>query len=239
MSKIPALVRRELAAFFISPMAYIVATVFLVILGLWFAFGQRYFSVESGLFARDAAAALPRVMGILVLCLTPLLTMRLLADEIRTGTIETLLTAPVSSTAVVLSKFLGTFCFFALMLIPTLAYPVMTHVMSGDAPPDAGPVISGYFGLLLLGMTAISVGVFVSAGARSQIAATVATTLALALLWVFGSARAPAVRYIGVLDHFESFVKGVIDTRDVLYFVSATAFFLFAAVGVLAVRRWR
>ena len=239
MSKIPALTRRELAAFFVSPIAYIVVTVFLVIAGLWFSFGQRYFAVESGLFAYGAAASLLNVMGVMFLFLAPLLTMRLLAEEVSSGTIETLMTAPVSNTAVVVSKFLGTFCFFVLMLIPTVAYPVMLHVISGDAKPDAGPAISGYFGLLLLGMMTISAGVCVSACVRNQISAAVATTLVLALLWVAGSAGPQAVRYLGILYHFESFTKGVIDTRDVVYFVTGTALFLFAAVGVVAVRRWR
>jgi len=239
VSNIPTLTRRELAAFFVSPIAYIVVTVFLVIAGLWFSFGQRYFSAESGLFAYGAAASLLNVMGVMFLFLAPLLTMRLLAEEISSGTIETLMTAPVSNTAVVLSKFLGTFCFFVLMLIPTVAFPVMLHVISGDAKPDTGPAISGYFGLLLLGMMTISIGVCVSASVRNQISAAVATTLVLALLWVAGSAAPQAVRYLGILYHFESFTKGVIDTRDVVYFVTGTAFFLFAAVGVVAVRRWR
>jgi len=239
MSKIPALARRELAAFFVSPIAYIVVTVFLAISGLWFSFGQRYFSVESGQFAYGATVSLLNVMGVMFLFLAPLLTMRLLAEEISSGTIETLMTAPVSNTAVVVSKFLGTFSFFVLMLIPTLAYPVMLHVISGDAKPDTGPVIAGYFGLLLLGMMAIAVGVCVSACVRSQISAAVATALVLALLWAAESAGSAAVRYLGILYHFESFAKGVIDTRDVVYFVTATALFLFGAVGVIAVRRWR
>ncbi len=228
MTKIPALARRELAA-----------TVFLVIAGLWFSFGQRYFAVESGLFAYGATVSLVNAMGVMFLFLAPLLTMRLLSEEISSGTIEMLMTAPVSNTAVVVSKFLGTFCFFVLMLIPTLAFPVMLHVISGDAKPDTGPVISGYFGLLLLGTMAISVGVCVSACVRSQISAAVATALLLALLWAAGSAGPGPVRYIGILYHFESFAKGVIDTRDVVYFVTATALFLFGAVGVIAVRRWR
>jgi ABC-2 type transport system ATP-binding protein len=244
-SPVPALVRRELAAFFVSPIAYVVLTVFLVVAGLDFAF--NHFSAESGRFAYGAVVALLGDLSVMVLFLVPLLTMRTLSEEISTGTIETLMTAPVSNLAVVASKFLGAFCFFGVMLVPTLAFPAMLYVLGGAARPDTGPMVSGYFGLLLLGGAAIAVGVCVSACVRNQISAAVGTTLVLALLWAAGAATAEratsglgqAVRYLGILYHYESFAKGLIDTRDVVYFVTLAALFLFAAVGVVAVRRWR
>jgi ABC-2 type transport system permease protein len=245
MSKIPVLVRRELSAFFVSPIAYIVLTVFLLIAGLDFSF--NCFSMETELFSYEAVVALLNDLSVALLFLVPLLTMRLVSEEFNSGTIETLMTAPVSNTEVVLSKFLGAFCFFIVMLAPTLAFPVMLYAVSGETTPDTGPMISGYFGLLLLGMTAVAAGVFVSACVRNQISAAVATALILALLWAAGAATAGqatdplsrAVQYLGVLYHYESFSKGLIDTRDVVYYVTATAWFLFAGVGVVAVRRWR
>lgn len=244
MSKIPALVRRELSAFFFSPIAYVVLTVFLVISGYQFS-GQ--FDLESGTFSYGAVVSLLNDMSKMLLLLVPLLTMRVFSEEISSGTIETLMTAPVSNTAVVASKVLGTFCFFVVMLIPTLAFPVMLYLVSGEMKPDTGAVICGYFGLLFLGMTAISVGVCVSACVRNQISAAVAAVLVLALLWWAGAATTgratgwltQAVQYLGILHHYESFAKGLIDTRDVVYYVTATALFVFAAVGVVAVRRWR
>lgn len=237
MNAIPVLVRRELSSFFVSPIAYVVMTVFLMVAGLDFAYS--YFSAESGQFAYDAIPLLLGDVGRMLIFLVPLLTMRVLSDEINSGTIETLMTAPVSNTDVVVSKFLGAFGFFVVMLIPMFAFPVMLYAVSGDAKPDTGPMISGAAGLLLLGMAAISFGVCVSACVRNQISAAVATALGLALLWWVGASDVGWLRYLGILYHFESFAKGLIDTRDVVYFVTATALSLFGAVGVVAVRRWR
>lgn len=245
MSRIPTLVRRELGAFFVSPVAYVVLTVFLAVAGVLFV--RVTFLPESEQFAYGGVAVLLNHMGLMLLFFVPLLTMRLLAEEISSGTFETLMTTPVSNTTVVVSKFLGTFTFVLIMLLPSLAYPMLLYGIAGETKPDTGPIMSGYLGLLLLGMTAISVGVFVSACVRNQISAAVATVLILAALWRAGSETAgraggfvtEAVQYLGILYHFESFAKGVIDTRDVVYFISATALFLFAAVGVIAVRRWR
>jgi ABC-2 type transport system ATP-binding protein len=244
-SPVAPLIRRELAAYFVSPIAYVVLTVFLVIAGLDFAF--NHFSAESGRFAYGAAVALLGDMGVMTLFLVPLLTMRTMSEEFSTGTIETLLTAPVSNTAVVASKFVASLAFYVVMLVPAFAFPAMLYVLAGAARPDTGPMISGYFGLLLLGGSAIAVGVCVSACVNNQISAAVGTTLVLALLWAAGAATAEratsgvgqAIRYLGILYHYESFAKGLIDTRDVVYFVTLATFFLFAAVGVVAVRRWR
>ncbi len=245
MSKVSVLTRRELAAFFVSPIAYVVLTVFLLLAGLDFSF--NYFSAESEQFAYGAVTAVLRDMGVMLLFLVPVLTMRVMSEEINSGTIETLMTAPVSNTAVVTSKFLGSFCFVVVMLLPTVAFPVMLYAAAGETKPDTGPMISGYFGLLLLGMTAVAAGVCVSSCVRNQISAAVATALLLALLWWAGSATGgqaahgglQAVQYLGILYHYESFAKGLIDTRDVVFFVTATALFLFAAVGIVSVRRWR
>jgi gliding motility-associated transport system permease protein len=247
MSKISALVRRELAAFFVSPMAYIVLTVFLVITAMVFGFGQRFFSVPIEKFSFGAIGALLNLMSVMLLFLVPLLTMRLLSEEVSSGTIETLMTAPVSNTAVVLSKFFGAFGFVVVMLLPTLVFPIALYAIAGGAKPDTGPMVSGYFGLLLLAMTVVAVGVWVSACVRNQISAAVITALVLGLSWFGGSATSgkavaaweKIARYLGVLYHYESFSKGMIDTRDVVFFITTTALFLFAAVGVVAVRRWR
>ncbi len=247
MSRLSALVRRELAAFFVSPMAYIVLTAFLVVAAMVFGFGQRFFSVSLEKFSLGAVEALLSLISVMLLLLVPLLTMRLLSEEISSGTFETLMTAPVSNAEVVLSKFLAAFGFVLIMLLATLAFPIALLAIAGEAKPDAGPIISGYFGLVLLAMTLVSVGVFVSACVRNQISAAVVTALVLGLSWFGGTATRDSagglgervVRYLGVLYHYESFAKGIIDTRDVVFFLSTTALFLFLAVGVVAVKRWR
>jgi len=240
MSKVAALVRREFSAYFVSAIAYVVLTVFLAIAGL--AFGTMYMSAEVGEFSYGAVVSLMKTMAMMLLFLVPLLTMRLLSEEINSGTFETLMTAPVSNSAVVVSKFLGAVGVLCVMLIPTVAFPVMLYSVAGaagDVRPDPGPIVSGYFGLALLGMTTVAAGVCVSACVRNQVSAAVAAALLLALLWWAGKSPEPAVRYLGILHHYESFAKGVIDTRDVVYYLTATGLFLFGAVGVLAVRRWR
>ena len=247
MRKITALVRRELAAYFVSPIAYVMLGVFLILVGRDFGYNPEYFFEDGGVFAYGSVLSLLKQMSLMILFVVPLLTMRLLSEEVNSGTFELLMTAPVSNTAVVVAKFLGAFCFFIVMLLPTLAFPVTLYIISGSAPPDVGPMVSGYFGLLLLGMTAIAVGVFVSACVRNQISAALGTGLIFALSWWAGDVtarqavtwRAHATQYLAMLYHYESFPKGLIDTSDVVFFVSATALFLFGAIGVLAVRRWR
>jgi len=245
MSRIPALVRRELAAYFVSPIAYVVLAVFLVLAGVDFAFG--YLSAETGQFRPGAVRHVLNDMGFLLLLLTPLLTMRLLSEEFNSGTIETLMTAPVSNPAVVFAKFLGAVGFFLVMILPTLAFPAIHFLSAVEIQPDPGPVISGYFGLLLLGMATVAVGTFTSACARNQISAALASVLILGLLWIAGEAtvgRASgwlgrSVQYLGILYHFKRFTKGLIDTTGAVYYLSVTALFLLAAIGVIAVRRWR
>ena len=245
MRNLSALVRRELGALFVSPVAYVVLTVFVLFAGLRFAFT---FDADTQQFAYGAAMQVLGDMSRMLVLLVPLLTMRLIADEVSTGTFEMLTTAPVSNTAVVLSKFLGTLLFLVVMLAPTVAFPAMLCSVASDPPVDVGPVIAGYLGLVLLGATAVAAGVCVSACVRNPVSAAVATLVVLGLLWAGGSLTADgaggrlaaAVRYLGVLYHFDKgFGAGVIDTRDAVFYLSATGLFLFGAVGVVAVRRWR
>jgi len=233
MRNVWTLTWREIHSVFFSPLAYIVLTVFLLFSGLGFALK----TTEASLSGTIAA------LLFLFLVATPFLTMRLLAEEYRSGTIETLMTAPITESAVILSKFLGTMTFYVFMLVPTLGYVVILCVL-GD--PDLGPVISAYVGLLLMGAYFIAVGLFCSALTRSQIIAGIMALIILLILWGMGEASAymsgpftPIVEYLGTWQHLRPFVQGRIAFRDTFYFLSMTVFWLFLSVRALESRRWR
>ncbi|MBM2826130.1 MAG: hypothetical protein HW403_194 [Dehalococcoidia bacterium] len=236
-----AIALREIRSFFATPMSYIVAASFLLISG--FLFAQNLVDVQvanmRGFFA-------PASFFLLLLC--PALTMRLLAEEQKMGTIELLLTAPIRDYEVVLGKFLASLVMVMGMIFLTLYY-VLLLVWIGD--PDMGPVFSGYLGLLLLSSALLSVGLLASSFTSNQVVAFTVSFGALILLSVIGGAGsflgsaswATPVRavftYLGIFNHFTDMVRGVVDTRDVIYYISFTAGALFLTVRSLEARRWR
>ena len=185
-----------------------------------------------------------RMAGLLVFAL-PWLTMRLIADEFATDTIETLMTAPVTDGSVIVGKFLGTFLFYLGLLATTLVHLVL---MERYADPIGGVVFGGYLGLILLGALFISVGLFASCCTRHQL---LAALIAVAVLSVFTfmanygaefateSWQRNVCSYLNVFGHFSDFSKGMIDTKSVIFFLSGIVFFLFLATKVMESRRWR
>jgi ABC-2 type transport system permease protein len=235
---VSALTQRELAASFFSPVAYVVAAVFLVATGYLFTNDILVTGAEA-----TVKPMLDSIAKILVFAI-PLLTMRVLADEFASGTIETLMTAPVTDTEVVTSKFLGVLVFYVALLATTLFHVIILSRYGGS---QWGVVLFSYFGMILLGSLYVSVGVFASALTRYQL---VAAIIAVGVLSVFtlavdaiavrlGGVWRTALGYVNVLKHFEDFSKGIFDTRALVFFVSGTLFFLFLAVKVLESRRWR
>jgi len=236
MRKVPALAWREIASAFFSPMAYVVLTIFLFFSGF-------FFYLILGTTMKASMFDTIGVISFLFLVATPLLTMRLLSEEYRSGTIETLMTAPVTDAEVILSKFLGAVAFFLCMLLPTLGYAI---VLCKLGEPDLGPIVSAYVGLFLMGCLFIAVGIFCSALARSQIVAGVSALVILLVMWVLGEVGgymtgpfAPLVAYVGTLEHLSPFSGGRVAFRDAFYFISMTCFWLFLAVRVLESKRWR
>jgi ABC-2 type transport system permease protein len=229
---------RELKTYFASPVAYVVSALFLVVNGYLFAFillNGREASLR-GVFSNTT---------FILLLLAPALTMRLLAEEQRMGTIELLLTAPVRDWQVVVGKFVGSLILFAVMLLgPTLYYVLILSVFGR---PDYGPIITGYVGVLLLGASFLAVGVFASALTQNQIVAYFIGIAALILLWIAdaGSSFAgsnffgTALGYIAITRHYNDFFGGVISTTDVVYAFSVIAVSLFIATQLLQTRRWR
>lgn len=235
---VAALTQRELAANFLSPVAYIVAAVFLVAVG--------YLFMTNTLVEDGEATIRPMLnsMAWLLVFAIPMLTMRVLADEFAAGTIETLMTAPVTDLEVVLGKFFGVFVFYAALLAATLVHVILLFKYGAN---DAGLVVYGYFGMLLIGSLYVAVGVFTSALTRHQLVAAIVGMGLLSFFtlvvdafaaWAGGSWRM-VLGYVNVLHHFEDFSKGIFDTKAIAFFISGTLFFLFLAVKVLESKRWR
>lgn len=236
--KIAALTQRELSANFLSPVAYIVAAVFLVAVGHLFMSNTL---VEGG---EASMRFLLNSMAWILIFAVPLLTMRLLADEFASGTIESLMTAPVTDIEVIIGKFLGVMIFYVVLLLTTLVHIALLFRFGGN---DVGLVLYGYLGMILLGALYIAVGVFASSLTQHQL---LAALIGMGLLagftvlvdgfaaWQGGQWRV-VLSYVNILHHFEDFSKGIFDTKAVMFFISTTAFFLFLTVKVLESRRWR
>jgi ABC-2 type transport system permease protein len=180
---------------------------------------------------------------ILVLALMPFLTMRLLAEERQTGTIELLLTYPVRDWEVLLGKYLAVFGLYAVLLVLTLLYPLM---LAYFARLEWGTVLSGYLGLLLMGSSFLALGLFASSLTVSQIVAAAWTFGILLLLWVIGwgadtlgGTWGKVLQHLSTMEHNDNFAKGVIDTKDVLYYVNLTLLALFLAYRSVEARRWK
>lgn len=231
-----AIASKEVRTYYASPIAYVVTAVFLVITGYFFAFNvvnMQEATVRGFLFPGS----------FVLLLLSPVLTMRLLAEEQKMGTLELLLTAPVRDTEVVAGKYLASLFIFVVMLALTFYYPLVLFLF-GD--PDPGPIASGYLGLFLLGAAFIAAGLLASSLTSNQIVAAVIAFGLLILLWVISGASGfltgpprAVVNYLALPAHFGDFTMGIIDTKHVIYYVSLTALFLFLAIRSLETRRWR
>ena len=239
MNKIRAVALRELRAYFNSPIAY----VFLLVFAGTALF--TFFNIEA-FFARGQAdlRGLFESIPLLTLLLVPALTMRLWAEETKQGTIETLLTFPVRDVELVAGKFLASWALLAVALLLTFPLAVTVSFL-GDL--DWGPVIGGYLGALLLGAAYLAVGQFISAVTENQILAFIlAFVFCLALYGLgtelfsglFSDSTAAMLRALGSGSRFESIARGVIDLRDILYYLSLTLFFTGLSVCALRVKRW-
>ncbi len=238
MRNVMALTQRELQATFFSPVAYIVAAVFLVATG--------YLFMDSTLVPGGEASVrvMLQSMAWMMVFAVPLLTMRALSEEYATGTIEALMTAPVTDVEVVLGKFLGVLVFYVALLAATLVHVILLFRYSAA---DFSVLAWGYFGMLLLGGLYVSVGLFASAMTRYQLLAALVgagllaafTLLVDSMALVQGGAWRNVFGYINILYRFEDFAKGMLDTKALVFFLSGTAFFLFLTVKVLESRRWR
>jgi ABC-2 type transport system permease protein len=239
MNNTLAIAKRELNAYFASPVAYVVTAAFLVIMGLFFSY--IVVSVPAQYRTADLGPMMSSVPVILLL-LAPALTMRLLSEEQRSGTIELLLTAPVSDWEVVLGKFLASLVLYLTMLAFTLYYPLVLMVFGN---PDKGILLSSYLGVVLIGAAFLSIGLLASSLTQNQVVAAVISLGVILVLWLvsflssaFPGAPQEVISYLSVITHYDNFIKGIVSTKDVIYYLSVTATALFLAVRSLETRRW-
>lgn len=234
---------REVRAYFLSPLAYVIAFFFLVVNGFFFA------SMISVLVDPRAPSGPP--MGyffgstwLMLIVLGTVLPMRLLSEELRSGSIEVLMTAPITEGQVVAGKYLAALSFFSLLWVPTLAY---AGILAHYGEVEWGPIAAGYLGLLLIGALFLAVGTFASAMTKSQLIAAVVTFAILVVLFLIGQLEQlasgeiwkNAFAYLDLGAHMDELGKGVVDTRRIVYYVSASLFFLFLTSRALEDRKWR
>ena len=244
------LTRRELAGHFLSFRGYV------ILAGVQFLLGLSLLLIVDALnnqpFDLPITEKFPStgLFWLVLLLVTPVITMRTFAREKSTGTFETLMTTPVSDLQVVLAKFSGAFGFYLLTFLPMAAFPfILKHYAAVFPEVDAGPVASTFLGIALVGSFFMALGCFASSLTRSQIVAAMASfTLGTGIFMVglLGEISPPtdtplyaALRYISVLEHMKDFSSGIIDSRHIVFYLSLTAVFLFLTCQTIGSRRWK
>jgi ABC-2 type transport system permease protein len=253
--KVWPIFKKEMRLYFTSPIAWVILTIFTLITGYFFYSIFAYYTLASmqsmmnPMMAREMNVSdsvlrpLFSNISVILLLLMPLVTMRLFAEERRSGTIELLLTYPVRDGAVLVGKYLAAVAMYGVMLALTLVYPAMVLYFT---PVEWGVLATGYLGLLLMGATFLAVGVFASSLTENQIVASIITFGVLLIFWVIGWSADYAggmwgrvLSHISLIEHFDSFAKGVLDTKDILYYVNFTIVALFLTLRSLEARRWK
>ncbi len=258
MRNILAIVERELRAYFSSPIAYVVLTIFVFLSGIFFrsilaqvmqmALVSQMQAQQLGPRPMDMPGIISRgflsTMSVILLFIMPMLTMGLFSEEKKRGTIELLLTAPITDLQVVLGKFLAAGVFYAILLLSTW---IPTGVLYLYGSPASGPILTAYLGLLLYGLTIIAIGLFISTLTENQIIAAVLSFGAIMVLWlvdvVASNAESPTSKavlsYLSILSHLDDFMKGVLSTSNVIFYLSLMLVALFLTYRSIDSLRWR
>ena len=253
-----AVVRKELTIYFSTPIFYITGFFFLLLAGYFFYTNVLYYSIISFQAAQQASnpqiaaqlnplqmvfRPLFAVLGIILLFLVPFITMRLMAEEKRSGTAELLFTYPLTDWAVILGKFGAALLIYLILLAFTASYPLVLGLFTRL---DWGPLGAGYLGLVLLGAACLSLGLFASSLTENQIVAAILTFGALLLFWILNWAANSAagfwkdvLNYVSFFQHFENATQGILDTTDIIYYFSFAFFGMFLTHSVIQSRRWR
>jgi len=249
-----AIAGKEIRGYFTSPIAYIVIGFFALLFGYFFyallsIFERQSMQVQmqmggGGMNINQMLIA-PLLMNasVLVLFVLPMVTMRTYSEEKRSGTIELLLTSPITDFEIIMGKFLGALALFAAMLAVTLVH---MGVLFMFGTPEWKPIATGYLGLLLMGGSFLSLGLFISSLTRNQIVAGMITFSVFLLLWVInwvstfvGPTAQTILGYLSITEHFDDFAKGIIDTKHVVYYLSFIAMGLFLTMKSVDSERWR
>jgi ABC-2 type transport system permease protein len=235
ISSIKYIFQKELRSYFNSPVAYIVIVVFLVILGWFFTSGIFIANISS---LRTVFETTP----FLLLFFAPAITMRLISEEKKSGTLELLLTKPVKEYEIIAGKFLAAWVFYFFTLLPTFSY-YLTVALLGTL--DVGPVIGGYLGLLFVGAVFLAIGVFGSSITENQVVGFIVSFLIVFILFMLDkillyvpASLASILEYLSIDYHFSNIARGIIDSRDVFYYLSTIVFTLLLGAVSLQKRRW-
>jgi len=253
MRNVVTIARKELQGYFASPIAYVVIGFFALLFGYFFYTFLYFFERQSMQMAPGMGAPLnvnqaligPAFMNVsvIVLFVMPMITMRTYAEEKRSGTMELLLTSPLTDVQIILGKFFGALALYALMLAVTLIHVAVLFLYGS---PEWKPVATGYLGLLLMGSCFISAGLFISSLTKNQIVAGMVSFAVFLMLWVinwlgqsFGPTGQAIVTHLSITDHLDDFARGIIDTKHLVYYLSFIVFGLFLTAKSVDSERWR
>jgi ABC-2 type transport system permease protein len=247
-----AIANRELRSYFSSPIAYILIGFFLLPFGVFFFLYLSGFVKQSLQMAQfggnmninqQVIRYVLQNASVIILFIMPMITMRTYSEEKRSGTIELLLTSPVTDVEIILGKFFGALGLYIAMLSVTLLYMAILFVYGN---PEWRPLVAAYLGLLLMGASFVSIGLLISSTTSNQIVAGVVTFVVFLLFWIIGwfadtagPTIGPITSWLSITEHFDDFSKGIIDTKHVLYYLSLITFGLFLTAKSVDTERWR
>jgi gliding motility-associated transport system permease protein len=253
MSNILAIAQKELKSYFASPIAYVIIGFFALVFGYFYIVSIDFFvraSLQMGMPGQGqinihnmAIRPLFQNVSVIALFVLPLITMRTYAEEKRTGTIELLLTSPLTDFQIIMGKFLGAVGLYTMMLAVTVIHMVILFTYGN---PEWKPIATGYLGLFLMGASFISIGLLISSLTKNQIVAGMITFVVLLLLWTIGWMQETAgpltqkiLQALSLTDRFDDFTKGIIDLKHVVYYLSFISFGLFLTAKSVDSERWR
>jgi gliding motility-associated transport system permease protein len=254
MRNVLAITQREIKAYFASPIAFILIGFFALLFGYFYyallSFFERQ-SMQMGMGGGPQTMNVNQMLispllvnaTVILLFVFPLITMRTYSEEKRSGTIELLLTSPLTDLQIILGKFLGAMALYAAMLVVTFIHVGLLFLYG---TPEWKPVLTGYLGLLLMGGCFLSVGLLISSLTKNQIVAAMATFGVFLMLWVInwigsfvGPTTQAVLQHLSITEHFDDFAKGIIDTKHLVYYFSFIAFGLFLTMKSVDSERWR
>lgn len=254
MGKISVIAVKDFKTYFISPIGYLVISTFLFIIGYMFYQRLILFVRETSIreqFGQQISVSLNSAiikplygtMNLLFLFIIPLITMRLLSEEKKNKTMELLITSPINSSDIIIGKYLSSLAMIVLTLLLSLVYPIILYT---GGNPDMGQVFTMFVGLILISSCYISLGIFWSSLTENQIIAAVLTFISLLFFWIIdwaaqnaGQTTAQIISYLSIIRHFESFMEGTINLKDVIYYLSFTSFTLYLSYFGIETKNWK
>ena len=252
MRNMMAIADKELRSYFSSPIAYIIIGFFLLPFGVFFYLYLTSFvraSMQQAQFGgavninQNVIRYVLQNASVIILFIMPMITMRTYSEEKRSGTIELLLTSPVTDVEIIVGKFLGALGLYVALLAVTLPHMGILFVYGS---PEWRPLVAGYLGLLLMGGAFVSLGLLISSTTNNQIVAGIVTFVVFLLLWIVGwfadsagPTIGPITSWLSITEHFDDFSKGIIDTKHVLYYLTLITFGLFLTAKSVDTERWR